>query len=32
MFERTALVRDQPDLHEVLEDVCHTISATARSW
>jgi diguanylate cyclase (GGDEF)-like protein len=25
MFERTALVRDQPDLHEVLEDVCHTI-------
>src|SRR4051794_25789018 len=26
MFERTALVRDQPDLHEVLEDVCHTIA------
>ncbi len=26
MFERTALVRDQPDLQEVLEDVCHTIA------
>jgi diguanylate cyclase (GGDEF)-like protein len=25
MFERTALVRDDPDLQEVLEDVCHTI-------
>jgi GAF domain-containing protein len=26
MFERTALVRDDADLHEVLEDVCRTIS------
>src|SRR4029079_7337269 len=26
MFERTALVRDAADLHEVLEDVCRTIS------
>src|SRR3954469_8564668 len=26
MFERTALVRDATDLHEVLEDVCRTIS------
>jgi diguanylate cyclase (GGDEF)-like protein len=25
MFERTALVRDEADLHEVLEDVCRTI-------
>src|SRR4029453_1967538 len=25
MFERTALVRDEPDLQEVLEDVCHAI-------
>jgi diguanylate cyclase (GGDEF)-like protein len=26
MFERTALVRDQADLQEVLEDVCRTIA------
>ena len=26
MFERTALVRDETDLQEVLEDVCHTIA------
>jgi diguanylate cyclase (GGDEF)-like protein len=26
MFERTALVRDAADLHEVLQDVCRTIS------
>ncbi len=25
IFERTALVRDEPDLQEVLEDVCHAI-------
>ena len=26
MFERSALVRDEADLHEVLEDVCETIA------